>query len=86
MRLREQSHLYHIQETISIFKHGIAVFQALVIDGSLAADELGADTGGQHNGLADVVLLETDGNGHLLQMSRPASALISSSATGWRKL
>ena len=68
MRLREQSHFYHIQETISIFKHGIAVFQALVIDGSLAADELGADTGGQHDGLTNVVLLETDGDGHLLQM------------------
>ena len=68
MRLREQSHFYHIQETISIFKHGIAVLQAFVVDGSLTADELGTDTGGQQNGLADVVLLQADGNGHLFQV------------------
>ena len=68
MRLREQSHFYHIQETISIFKHGIAVLQAFVVDGSLAADELGTDTGGQNDGLTDMVLLQADRNGHLFQV------------------
>ena len=52
----------------SIVKYGVAIFQTFIIDGSLAADEFGADAGGQQNGLADVVLLQADGNGHLLQM------------------
>ena len=68
MRLREQSHFYHIQETISIFKYRITVLQAFVVDGSLAADELGTDAGGQQNGLTDMVLLQADRNGHLFQV------------------
>ena len=46
----------------------IPLFQRLIIAGPLAANELGADPGGQQDGLAHVLLLQTHGHGHMLQV------------------
>ena len=46
----------------------IPVLEALVINGALAADELGADPGGQDDGAADMALIQPHGDSHLLQV------------------